>query len=315
MLPSEQPADSQVQRVPEPHCREALSLILTGRLHPEASAVDTFLEYTREQGYPLTHLHGLYEKGHLSSAAIALPAPGKGAMLFISPVGGRRRIELMRPLVEATVEVVGAQGVRFVQGLLDPEQTLERRLLEAADFAPLAKLVYLRRSIEPPNSITHPGIALADHHVELRPWNEDDRGLFEQAILASYQDTLDCPGLVGKRPISDVLAGHRATGHFLPEHWGVLLIDGQAAGALLVNALPSRDAMELVYVGLAKPWRGRGLGGQLIRQAITWAQRRRVASLYLAVDEQNTPAMAMYRAAGFRAQTRKIALLRMIAAE
>ncbi len=321
---------SGVERVAEPGRRLALSLILTGRLNAEASAVDVFLDYVREQGYPVTHLFGLYDKGVLTSAAIALPAPGRGAMVFVSAVGGRRRVETMQELVELAVQSVTREGVRFAQALLDPEQTLELKLMESVGFQLLAKLVYMRRSVEgrspaPESEVTGGsagsasaivssvgGFVIEGRPVELRRYSDENHGLFERAVLASYEDTRDCPALVGKRAIGDVMEGHRSTGLFLPEYWGVLLSDGEPAGVLLCNALPARDAMELVYLGVSKPYRGRGIGGQLVRQAIRWSERRRVSSLYLAVDEQNTPAVAMYRGAGFRAETRKLALMREV---
>ena len=153
---------------------------------------------------------------------------------------------------------------------------------------------------------------LPDAEVSLHPWSEVNRALFEKAVLGSYEDTHDCPGLVGTREIADVLEGHRGTGVFSADLWSVIAVDGEPAAVLLLAELPARDALELVYLGVTKPMRGRGLARQLVRLAMAQASQRGLDRVYLAVDEKNIPALGLYREAGFRTETRREAIVRFL---
>src|SRR5690606_32125084 len=105
---------------------------------------------------------------------------------------------------------------------------------QAADFAPLAKLVYMQRATEQLGS----RVAQEEfgHGLRTIHWSEAVADVFARAILASYEDTLDCPKLLGLRDIDDVITGHKATGRFEPSMWTVLLdADDQPAAVMLLN--------------------------------------------------------------------------------
>jgi len=137
----------------------------------------------------------------------------------------------------------------------------------------------------------------------------DARRALASLLEQTYADTLDCPGLAGLRRADEILEGHRRGGRFDPSLWTLLRLDGVAAGALLLNAASHLQVLELVYLGLIPSARGRGLGRSLIDHAISIAVARRVRSIMLAVDEENTPALRLYRAAGFRRHARRAALV------
>lgn len=71
------------------------------------------------------------------------------------------------------------------------------------------------------------------------------------------------------------------------------------AWARIDSADPSHA--DLYQMWVAPEFRGRGLGAQLLQSAITWAHTQHVAGLRLGVTVGDTPAMRLYRAAGFRA--------------
>jgi ribosomal protein S18 acetylase RimI-like enzyme len=176
----------------------------------------------------------------------------------------------------------------------------------AAGFQRLAHLVYMQRPITPqffPPLSLEPGL-------ELSTWSPSRRQLFHDAIAASYEDTLDCPGLLGLRDVDDVIAGHMATGEFQPALWLALHQGRRPVGVLLLNLVLQRQNMELVYLGLAKPWRGKGLGRRLVQHALVLAQEHHVGHLVLAVDELNSAALRLYRSMGFSATVRKLALVK-----
>jgi RimJ/RimL family protein N-acetyltransferase len=56
---------------------------------------------------------------------------------------------------------------------------------------------------------------------------------------------------------------------------------------------------------LAKGWRGQGLGRALLDTAIAWAESTGAHKMWLEVWPHNTPAIALYRRAGFVEEGRK----------
>jgi ribosomal protein S18 acetylase RimI-like enzyme len=99
--------------------------------------------------------------------------------------------------------------------------------------------------------------------------------------------------------MDDVLEGYQATGKFRAENWLTVQTRGQDAGVLLLADHPVARHWELVYMGLVPEGRGRGLGRQITEYAQFLARRQNVERIVLAVDAANSPALAMYRSAGF----------------
>ena len=148
-----------------------------------------------------------------------------------------------------------------------------------------------------------------DPSIEVRHWSRADEALFAEATIASYEQTLDCPGLKGLRHIDDILAGHMASGVFHPDLWFALRCADEPVGVMLLNVVPPHNAVELVYLGLSSPWRGRGLGRQLVTHGLWAARSVDAEQMVLAVDRINTPAVALYRSIGFTQTARKLAMV------
>ena len=91
--------------------------------------------------------------------------------------------------------------------------------------------------------------------------------------------------------------------------WSAFYYGDQPAGVLLLNPLLDRRELELVYLGLAPPFRGKGLATRLMRRALCTARVRGDAGIHLAVDQANTPAVKLYQHLGFRATARKLAMI------
>jgi ribosomal protein S18 acetylase RimI-like enzyme len=226
-------------------------------------------------------------------------------MLFVSPPSAAAmaaEAELVRRLCAAQQP----DQVHILQAILDPWQAREAELIEAAGFTALATLVYMQKSTGAHAARTALDL---DEGIRVARWSPASRPLFEAAILASYRDTLDCPGLVGLRTIDDILAGHMASGVFTPDLWFALALGDEPVGVLLLSMLPQRHAAELVYLGLSPAWRGRGLGRRLVEHALSLAHARRAETVLLAVDDRNTPAMRLYESLGFVTSARKRALI------
>jgi ribosomal protein S18 acetylase RimI-like enzyme len=144
--------------------------------------------------------------------------------------------------------------------------------------------------------------------------------------VQSYRESLDCPALNGLRDVEDVIAGHKASGGgidaFDPSWWFLLRERGEPLAVLLLarTAAP-HAAAELVYLGLVPAARGRGVGDILMRQALHVVsssiddRSTNTASLALAVDARNKPALNLYHRHGLRRVGCKRALMRQLRAE
>jgi GNAT superfamily N-acetyltransferase len=245
-------------------------------------------------------------------------------MIFVAPISRRSPSGAMPALLKRLCDSIDPTRTRLLQALLDPGQQRERDALLSAGFSELATLHYLEHS-QTQMSVQrvragNGAASGASESLELDPawglsvvrWSEDRRPMFARAIQASYEATLDCPGLLGLRQMDDIIAGHMGSGHFDAELWLTLYHGEEPAGVMLLNLVPARQAMELVYLGISKSWRGRGLGGRLVRHALEQARVHDARSMLLAVDAINTPAMALYRRQGFVATGKKLALIRVL---
>jgi ribosomal protein S18 acetylase RimI-like enzyme len=129
---------------------------------------------------------------------------------------------------------------------------------------------------------------------------------FRSVLQATYTGSLDMPELEGIRSLDDILGGHKAAGRFVAERWWLGRVRGkpELAAVLLMAEVPGRDVWEVIYLGLTPQARGHGLGRAVLRHALELA-RPRAAWLELAVDLRNTPALRLYKAAGFVARDRR----------
>lgn len=298
----------RIERVKPDQRRAALAVLLTGRVDDRDPSVDQFLAFTGSQGLSLDDLWTMWDGNRMVASALVIAAAGRTAMMFLSPraasAGG---VDPRGDLVRTAVAGRDPEAVRMIQCLLDPGQHLEKRALIAGGFHELATLLYLQRTADmPPCELEVGGLGLTVRH-----WSDGHRSRFAQAIAESYVDTLDCPGLIGVRPIEDVIEGHRKTGLFHPDFWFVLHHDDEPAAVLLVNEVAQHGAHELVYLGVCPAWRGRGLGKRLLRHALGLTQRAGSARMLLAVDEANKPALRLYRSMGFQSTGRKTAMIHM----
>lgn len=299
----------RLERVPPARQREALAVLLTGHAAGGDTAVDQFLRFAQEQALDLSELWAAIDPhDRLRAAMLLVPSAGRTAMAFTSPVAGRDQLALHARLADTACLAQDGRRIRLVQSLLDPHQVNERRALERADFQPLATLIYMQRAAEPASRRPTPpdlgeGFEVTHGHDSARP-------LFASVIAASYEGTLDCPGLLGLREIDDVIDGHRGTGRFHPDLWFAWRRDGEPVGVMLLSEVPQRRALELVYLGIAQPWRGHGLARRALHLAFDLASQRGATNIVLAVDERNTPALNLYRALAFRPTGRKTAMIR-----
>jgi ribosomal protein S18 acetylase RimI-like enzyme len=294
----------RLQRADASQQRAVLSLLLTGRCHEQDPAVEQFISFARQQSLDISDLWAAWQGGKPVASVLIIAAAGRTAMAFLGPVGQRGLAPVLGDLLAAACAALDPARVHLVQALLDPGQKLEHQACCHARFRDLATLVYMQRDTD--GAPDPPSLPVG---VSVTTWSEAARDRFRRAILASYEGTMDCPGLLGVRQIDDVIAGHMASGRFAPDQWQALYLDDDPVAVMLLNDVSNRDAVELVYLGLSPRWRGRGLGRVLLQRGLAAARARGVAQMVLAVDQANAPAVRLYQSQQFGATACKQAMI------
>ncbi|MFQ5590677.1 MAG: GNAT family N-acetyltransferase [Phycisphaerae bacterium] len=253
------------------------------------------LAHAERCGCPLDLVFGVYRGGQLVDATAVVESPG-GAGLVLVPTqpGGESRARAVSVALDAVVRAAWQRSAKLLQFLSDPESTDLSLVLERTGFRCITRLLYLIR----PDAGRSAGIRAA-RNPDWVQYSPAHHGLFEQALELSYAGSLDCPELAGLRSAADVLAGHRAAGVFDPSLWRVAMQGPSPVGILLLNRLPGRPALEIVYTGVAQASRGTGVADALLHHAVTLARINRARILALAVDCRNTPARRVYARWGF----------------
>jgi ribosomal protein S18 acetylase RimI-like enzyme len=288
---------------------EAIQRLVSVGAAPDLASAQRFLHYAATNAVSLDGLWSrLDAQGRIAFSVLAVPSPGRTAMVFASHPASAGDTPLISELIDHACGHVAGWEVDLAQALLDPGEKREQQAFQGAKFAELAVLSYLERPLGRTNAPmpAWPGGA----KVRLTPYRDALHDDLVTILEASYEQTLDCPGLYGLRRTADIIAGHKATGTFDPLLWTLMWLDERPAGALLINAFPGHKTVELVYLGLAPFARRHRLGRQLLRHGLTQLTSRRERSITLAVDQRNTPALNLYRSEGFRPAVQRIALIR-----
>lgn len=270
--------------------------------------VDALIRYAGKYGLDLQHCLGAEVDGRIVAACLCVDAPGRIASVFVpSSLAGPDAVACAAALLQETVSRALGRNIQFVQATIDPDAAGEAEILARADFELLTTLIYLENDLTTPRP--------RDKQIAALEWvayGEDTHQLFAETLEATYQDSLDCGSLNGRRSIEDILASHRAVGEFDPRLWFTGLLAGRPAGVVLVNSIPQRWVCEVVYMGVA-PWaRRQGVGRALLARALDVARDRAAVSLNLTVDVRNTPAQRLYASFGFREESRRDVWIRFL---
>jgi ribosomal protein S18 acetylase RimI-like enzyme len=308
LLAAQRNAELGIIAVPSERRSEAIVQLVSTGPHDDRGQSQRFLEYARGHGISLDTMWSLVDgDDRIVATVLAVPSPGRTAMVFASRLRSPQQIAAHGRLIDHAAAQLAHRNVHLAQMLLDPSETLERQAALAGRFIELARLSYQERPVPRARNASKPTWPAG---IETLSYTDEQRPEVLDALAASYERTLDCPGLLGLRETSDILDGHQASGQFDPRLWTLLRVDGRPAGVLLLNPSSGLQAVELVYLGLAPFARGRGLGKRLLAHGLALLAGRRERSINLAVDEANVPALRLYAAAGFRGVLRRTALIR-----
>jgi mycothiol synthase len=244
----------------------------------------------------------------IAATCLWVPSPGHTAMLFAPSLSEYPdAAPAARLAIEAAMEDARQQGVVLIQTMMEPSDAAGKTVFSYAGLTQLATLNFMER--RPP---LHPPAFELPGDLTLAAYEARTHSLFADAIVRSYEQTLDCPALSGMRDVEDVIEGHKAVGVFDPQFWGVLLRGDQPMGCLLLAEIPARNGLELVYLGLTPEARGRGLGRLLMQRVLAIASRRQFAVATLAVDAANTPALRLYRRCGYTSAAQRVAMIKRL---
>jgi mycothiol synthase len=266
-----------------------------GAARASRTQVRSFTRYMSACAQEWTALRCRREAGE-TALLFFLILPGKTALaMFPAPETGGIVPADQQRLLAVGLERVAERGLYYVQALVEPKAVGKRELLRAGGFRHLTQLIYLQRSasfpwFDPPDRREATWVAYSDRRHET----------FAQMLLATYEDSRDCPELTGLRSIDAVIASHKAAGEFHPALWEIARIDGENAGCILLSPLLRAPLMEIVYMGVASAWRRRGVGRLLLRRALQQCRAAGARELAAVVDRRNGPARQLYACFGFK---------------
>ena len=237
--------------------------------------------------------------------ALVLPSVGRVGMLSHSPLDAPGvEADAVRDAVAAASAAALADGVAFVQSLLSPRRRADLAMLAEAGFRKLAELVYMHLELPAPDAIAGLG------RYTWRNYRRYGEAELSEVIESTYDDSLDCPSLRGLRPVADVIASHKASGVFNPRSWWIASVSGRPAGCILVNdSAGTSNEAEVVYMGVARAFRGQRLGEAMVRRALRWARRCKRQGLRVVVDSSNIYAKRIYDRVGFCETLRRAAYI------
>lgn len=286
--------------LPCPPADRASALQVLYRRVPEPLRVQLIAGVLGDAGKGLVDLSGLWvarRRGRIVGAMLTQALAGRAAAVWAPEVAlSWGRAATATALVRAALDDLRTRGVRIAQALVDDSAPRQGATDLARGGLPhITDLMYLERDTAAPLAVDSAG-----PRFSWRDYGPATEAEFRQVLQETYAGSLDMPELEGVRALDDILASHRAGGRFNPSRWqvGHLPAEPAAAAILLLSEQPERDAWEVAYLGLTPPARGRGLGRAALAYAIDQA-RPFTSRLELAVDIRNTPALRLYRAAGF----------------
>ncbi|MBH05268.1 MAG: hypothetical protein CMJ20_03000 [Phycisphaeraceae bacterium] len=296
-----------IDKVSPEHRNQALSFIFTGNSSNPESTIDPFVAFSEGTLICLDELWSATKSTEMLAAALIVPSPGRSAMVFISPGDDQTHVKIYTSLIQRACESLNPQNVCLAQALIEPGQNVESGGLQGAGFEEIAELIYMQRAVYAKE------VALElNNTFTISTWLERHKQRFAQAILASYHDTLDCPGLVGLRQINDIIAGHMATGMFDPNLWFTVYHGHDPVAVMLLNLVPQNRTIELVYLGVSPAWRGQRIGRKLLHHGLGMASKYAATHMVLAVDRANGPALRLYRSFRFKSSSVKKALVHVV---
>jgi ribosomal protein S18 acetylase RimI-like enzyme len=298
-----------IQALAPPWDRQGLELLLAGL--PSAARhgmLERVLALGGTGGVP--GLLGAISEGRLLGVVWAQLQPGKIATIWPPRVDAEDK-QLGPRLAAAILQFAASRGVRVAQAMVAVDDVPATDWLKTAGMSPASEILSLAWLAPPTMTFALlKSSSVQPHRIEhYQPISDRER--MERVLAETFVGTHDCPAIDGVRTISDVLRGYQAAGVSQSRHWYFVRHDQCDVGCLLLAQDIAPNDMELVYMGLAPRWRGRGWGTALARYAQELTVRAGRQCLLTTVDVDNTAARRVYDGAGFTQWGRHQVLFRI----
>ena len=229
-----------------------------------------------------------------SAAVWVQPQPGAAARLWPP----RSESPLSATLLRGALRWAAARGLPVVQALIDSGDEAAAARLRDSGLAQRIDLLYL--AAQPGPEQRREALAARPRPgLRFEAVGSPDSPRLATLMSRIEEGSLDCPELQGARSPAQLIAGFRQQGQYAPQHWCILRDGEEDAGVLLLAPHPQTPSWELMYMGILPAWRGRGLGRELIAEALRRALGGGAERLVLSVDARNHPAREQYERAGF----------------
>lgn len=300
-------SQSTIRLCPPEMQRQALEMVLQDVTPQLRAGLVDVLRPTAEQGIDV--FAGLIiaeNDGRLVGAAWLQPQVGRTATLWPPITRSEEAGSVPIQLASAAVQAADSLPVDLVQVLLDKPNAWLVPLLDALEFERLADLEYLMHAV--PRRF----LGELDPEVTLDYPAMQQRELLEELVKATYEQTLDCPGLEGRRNIADVLSGYQAVGEYDPNMWYIVRWKSEPVGVLLTAPYPDGEQWEIVYVGITPRFRGQQLGRKVLAHLSSLAATKQVEYVVVAVDAANAPALRIYEQGGYVRWAERTAYVRSV---
>jgi ribosomal protein S18 acetylase RimI-like enzyme len=243
----------------------------------------------------------------LAGAVMALALPGATGMVWppgVQPGFSKTAVEDL--LVQHANHWLEAHGCRFGQALLQASESSLGVSLARNGYSHITNLLYLQKLLT--TDLAGPGV----HKLiglTYQGYIKCDREVFHSTLLASYEDTLDCPELNDTRTAVEILAGYQAVENCRPDRWSLAWHGGKPVGVLLLTESSASTSWDLSYLGVPPAARGRGVGRTLTLRALHEAHAAGALRMTLTLDRRNEPAWQLYRGFGFEVYQERMVYL------
>jgi len=233
----------------------------------------------------------------LLGGLVCLPVAGASA-LFWPPqaLPGRHKEAVENALLARAEQWVRRQGARLAQTLLTPQERALAAPLERNGFRHITNLYYMRFQLDRLSKRLDSG-----QRLKYQPYSSCSQQLFQETLLQTYENSLDCPELGSLRTPMEILEGHKAQGDHDPNRWWLGWNGLEPVAILMTTLLSEWQALDVSYLGIVPHARRHGLGRQLIQKSLREGQAADAKQVTLAVDARNKPALDLYRQIGFEA--------------
>lgn len=331
----ERPSDARARIVRIPQEAPDRPALLKDLLEGDSNAVRDYLDVLAGRPRLEEWLYARERGSRRQGLCLGLESPGGGILICISPASSKkpaRRAVAVAPRLGATAphghaspngaaadeETVDAlkQLIReaslrdrpcFFQALIPEGDGWAARTLHAAGFRYATQLHFLRCDSFPAHrpgemAIRELGLGASktDHAGwAWEPYHSSRHSEFLRCLEKSFEASSDCPLLTRLRSPAQAFAAHAASGDSETRHWWLLRRGLDAVGLLLLAVHDRSRELEILYMGLAAPYRGMGVGSLLLEKAFSAACALRLGRVRTAVDRDNVAARHLYEKYGF----------------